>query len=134
MTTRIAATRRSTLCYAAALVTFIGLGGFTPALGQQTTERFIPIGMSPGLSGTYTWLGEITNVDASARTVTVRGESGERTIRITDSTRIWVDRSGIGEQNTVGNFGELQVGRRTEIKYLDRERREVADWIKVAPG
>jgi hypothetical protein len=109
--------------------------GAVQAQAQMTTERFIPIGKSPGLSGTYTWIGGIAAVDQSARTVTVRGSSGEeRTVRITDSTHIWVDRSAVQETNTIGSLTDLQVGRRAEVKYLDRELREIAEWIKVASG
>jgi len=33
-------------------------GGVRDAHAQQTTERFIPVGQSPGISGTRTYLGE----------------------------------------------------------------------------
>ncbi len=99
---------------------------------QQTTERYIPIGASPGLSGAYNWIGEITDVDRQAGTVTVRNEQGNRTIRITDTTDVWVDRTAMQRTNTTGSMTDLIVGRRVEIKYTDYTRREVADWIKVA--
>ncbi len=99
---------------------------------QQTTERYIPIGASPGLSGAYNWIGEITGIDRQAGTVTVRNEQGDRTIRITDTTNVWVDRTATQRANTIGSMADLVVGRRVEIKYTDYTRRDVADWIKVA--
>ncbi len=107
--------------------------GASQALGQEQTERYIPIGQSPGISGIYAYLGAITGVDQSARTVTVQDEQGNaRTIRIPDDARIWLDRSAQKETNLTGSFADLQVGRTIEVKYKDRERREEADWVKVA--
>lgn len=126
---------RSVLGRAPLTIVVLVLMGPVSSSAQMTTERFIPIGQSPGLSGRYTWLGDIVSVDQTAGTFTVRNAEGsDRTIRVTDSTRIWVDRSASRQTNTVGGISDLVVGRRTEIKYIDYQRREVADWIKVASG
>ena len=102
------------------------------AAAQEATERYIPIGYSPGLSNEYNWIGEIAAVDRVSGTVTVRNERGDRTARITDTTSIWIDRTAMQRANTTGTMVDLIVGRRAEIKYVDYERREVAAWIKVA--
>lgn len=101
------------------------------AHGQAATEQFIPVGMSPGLSHRYTYIGEIEGVSAANRTITVSGPEGRQTIRVTDQTRIWLDRTASQHTNVSGGFGDLQPGRQIEVKYEDYERKEVADWIKV---
>lgn len=99
----------------------------TPAPAQKTTEQFIPIGQSPGLSGQVTYLGTIEAADSAARSVT----AGGRSVLVTERTRIWLDRSGAKRPSVAGSFDDLQAGRRVEIKYEDDARRERADWIKV---
>jgi hypothetical protein len=101
------------------------------AHGQKATEQFIPIGQSPGVSLKYTSIGAIAAVDAGARTVTVADPAGRRTVRVTDKTRIWLDRTKIKQTNISGSFADLQTGRRVEVKYEDPARRDVAEWVKV---
>ena len=104
------------------------------ASAQEQTERFIPIGKSPGISGVYAYLGTIQAADAQHRTITVANDQEMRTIQITDTTDIWMDRSAIRQTNLVGNWSDLEVGRTVEIKYLDFESKDVADWVKIAIG
>jgi hypothetical protein len=101
---------------------------------QERTERFIPIGMSPGISGVYSMVGTIGAVDADARTVTVQSGVETWTVRVTDETDIWIDRSGVRQTNLVGSWSDLEVGRTIEIKCVDYETKEEADWVKVAGG
>jgi hypothetical protein len=101
------------------------------AHGQKATEQFIPIGQSPGVSQKVTSIGEIAEVNASARTVTIADPAGRRTVRITEKTRIWLDRTKIKASNLSGSFADLQKGRRAEVKYEDPARRDVAEWVKV---
>ncbi len=111
---------------------FFLAAGASGAAAQQQTERYIPIGYSPGISGKYAYLGQITAVDAENRTVTVEGESGSRTIRIAEQTRIWFDRSRLRQTTVPGTFQDLEVGQTVEVKYTDYERRDTAEWVKVA--
>jgi hypothetical protein len=101
------------------------------AHGQKATEQFIPIGQSPGVSQKYTSIGEIADVDARAQTVTIADPAGRRTVRVTDKTRIWLDRTKLKQTNLSGSFADLQKGRRVEVKYEDPTRRDVADWVKI---
>lgn len=105
---------------------------WTPAAveGQKSTEQFIPIGRSPGLSGTYSDIGEIEAVDPVARRITLGG----RNIAVSARTRIWLDRSALRQPNVPGGFADLRPGRRAEVKYEDESLRETAEWIKVAPA
>lgn len=101
------------------------------AHGQRTTERFIPVGQSPGISGTRSEIGEIEAVDLATHTVTVAVPSGPRVVKVTEQTRIWLDRSAERLSNEVGSASDLHAGRRAEIKYVDFETKDTADWIKV---
>ena len=47
-----------------------------PAGAQQATERYIPLGRSPGLSGTSTYIGRIASADSRTRTLDVVGPAG----------------------------------------------------------
>lgn len=112
-------------------VALIGLmAGASLAHSQEATERFIPIGQSPGLSGRLTYIGPIQAVDAAARAVTVGVPGVAHKFSLTDRTTIWVDRSALKQTNTRGSFADLQPGRRVELKW-DAKDKSRAEWIKV---
>lgn len=119
-----------------ALLTGIGvavalLGAISHAHAQKETERYIPLGQSPGVSQKYTWIGEIADVDQQKQMVTIVEPAGRRMVKITVKTRIWLDRTKLKQANLTGSFADLQKGRRVEVKFEDPERREAADWVKV---
>lgn len=102
-----------------------------PAHAQKSTEQFIPIGMSPGLSNKATSIGVVDTLLVQARTVTVREPTVRRSVRITDKTWIWLDRSTLKLPNLRGRLADLQRGRRVEVKYADPETRLIAEWVKI---
>ncbi len=102
-----------------------------PAHAQKSTEQFIPIGMSPGVSHKNTCLGVVDTLSMQERVVTVREPAARRAIRITDKTLIWLDRSKLKLSNLRGRLADIQRGRRVEIKYADPETRLLAEWVKV---
>lgn len=104
--------------------------GAAVAAPQRTTEQFIPIGKSPGLSSKVTVIGEVRSRDDRGRTVTVAGPSGPRLVRITDRTRIWLDRSSLKAPSVQGTFEDLKVGRRVECKFQE-DPEKALEWIKV---
>ena len=104
------------------------------ARGQQQTEIYIPIGDSPGLSGTHTDVGQIMGFDADSRTLSLATRGGTRPVRITSDTDIWLDRSGAKLRNASGGVSDLLPGRRAEIKYMDPTKRQAAAWVKVETG
>ena len=110
----------------ASLITLLALGASTAA-AHPATERYIPIGESPGMAGTTT-IGVIEAVNASDRSIRVGG----REVRLTDETRVWLDRSGHAKRNLVGGFRDCEMGRTVEIRFEDPETRAVAAWIKIA--
>lgn len=122
--------RRALLGVSAAIVL---LSGLTAANGQQATERFIPLGQSPGLSERYAHVGKIEAVDVQNRSIKLSGITGGHSISVTDRTRIWLDRSGLKQMITIGSFADLEAGQQAEVKYEDPEDKTIADWIKVIP-
>lgn len=113
--------------------TFLGIGLITALLcsmsyahGQKASEQFIPIGQSPGISNTYTYIGVIEAVDPQLRTITAAGY----TVSITNETRIWLDRSLQKLSNQTGSFDDLQTGRKVEV-YMGAAQSQVAEWVKV---
>lgn len=102
----------------------------TAAVGQMMTERYVPIGESPGVSGKLSTIGTIVEVDREDHTMTVDGERGRRTYRIMDTTHIWLDRSSWQLTNVTGSYRDCVEGRRVEV--LRRQDDEaVADWVKI---
>lgn len=102
----------------------------TAVFAQLITERYIPIGESPGVSGKSSTIGTITEVNQGNRTVTVRGDTGTRTYKVTDKTYVWLDRSDWKMSNLNGSYRDCAVGRRVEIKHTVNDE-SAADWIKV---
>ncbi len=117
--------------HAISIALLISCLGAVLARGQEATERYIPIGQSPGLSRQYNYMGPIDAVDAENRTLTVAGPSGARVVKLTERTRIWLDRSMLESTSSSGSFEDCLLGRTVEVKYEDPSRRELADWIKV---
>ena len=115
-----------------ALLLPVLLGWTRTADAQRATEQYIPIGESPGISGVRSYIGAITAVDPQRRTFTVQDTTGPRTIKVGEGTRIWRDRSAERLSNEAGDLSDLRVGRRVEVKYVDDQARDTADWIKVA--
>ena len=98
--------------------------------GQETAEQFIPIGYSPGVSDKYTFIGKIVDVDQETHTIVVDSNRGERIIKVTPMTRIWLDRSKRKRTNTVGSYSDCKEGRKVEVMH-DLDNEGVADWIKI---
>ncbi len=100
------------------------------AYAQKAAEQFIPLGQSPGLSGTQTFIGRIDVVDGFGGVTLSNETAASGPVRIVPTTRIWLDRSRLRLGNVSGSVADLLPGRRAEIKFADANRRE-AEWIKV---
>jgi hypothetical protein len=109
----------------------VALFALPPAYAQKATEQFIPIGQSPGISGTHTWIGEIVASDSRALTLSARAAQGPVTVRLNDKTRIFLDRSKLKQSNLAGSIADLQKGRVAEVRYEGPAEARTADWIKV---
>ena len=113
------------------LIGVLLLTSLPPAWGQKATERFIPIGESPGLSDGRTLIGMIARVDLPSRTITVALEGeGQGISVVTERTRIWLDRSPLKLPNVRGSMADLVPGRWMEAKPVSPDRPE-AEWVKI---
>ncbi len=112
------------------IICFLVLGAFS-AHAEKSTELYIPIGQSPGLSGEYTVLGKIDQVNPQNRTLKMSGASGSYTVKLTESTSIYLDRSKVQRTNTYGNLADCKVGDTVEVKFEDNSRNKPIEWIKV---
>lgn len=99
-------------------------------LAQQTTEQFIPIGFSPGVSNLTSYIGAVDAVDGTARTFSLQVDGETRVLRVSTDTRIWLDRSKVRNTNIDGNFGDIQPGRVIEVRYDDDDP-GTAVWVKI---
>lgn len=102
----------------------------TTSMAQQATEQFIPIGMSPGISDHYSYIGKVLSVNAATNSFTIESNRGTKTIKVEPRTRIWIDRSQDNQSNTRAKFTDIEVGSRCEVMH-DRQVDTIADWIKI---
>jgi hypothetical protein len=126
MTERRVAPRRLAWVLGAVLALVAG-----SARAQRSTEQFIPIGLSPGISQKQTSIGTVESMNLRDLVVIVDESGTRRTVRLTPRTHIWLDRSKLKLPNLEGGPGDLQPGRRIEIKFENPVLRQVADWVKV---
>jgi len=115
----------------AAVLLVVSVAAPGSAYPQKATEQFIPLGQSPGASGKVTWIGEIVGTDIPKRTLSIGEAQGTHTVKITDKTRIFLDRSKLKKSNVTGTIADLQKGRRVEVKYEGPGPTPAADWVKV---
>ena len=97
---------------------------------QQTTEQFIPIGMSPGISDKFSYIGSIIAVDRATNTFTLQSNRGRKTITVSPLTHIWFDKSKVKQANVKASFDDFEVGRTIEVMHK-RDNDKVAEWIKI---
>ena len=104
------------------------LGVTLGANAQQSTEQYIPIGESPGVSDEQMVKGTISAVDYDARTVQVRMTTGTQTVKMVGSTRYYLDRTKHKRTNLSAKIEDCRVGRKVEVK-VDAD--STVDWIKI---
>ena len=115
----------------AAIVSVLWILSSSEAAGQMQTERYIPIGQSPGLSKTSTDVGRIRSYNASSGMLSLDAQGGPRSVKVSNDTRIWLDRSKQKQTNLDGSVFDLQSGRTAEVNYTNPATRDSAAWIKV---
>lgn len=101
---------------------------------QKTTELYIPIGQSPGLSGKHTLIGKIVQVNALNNTITMADASGTYSVAMVPSTPIYLDKSKAGLPSSQGALADCKAGDSIEVKFVDNARSKPAEWIKVQKG
>jgi hypothetical protein len=103
---------------------------------QAATEIYIPIGRSPGLSRVHTVIGTIERVDEGSgegHTMVVVSQGRSWTLRMTSSTRVFIDRSALRRPNGYGGHEDCRAGALVEVKPQAVGGNQVAacEWIKV---
>lgn len=98
---------------------------------EKSTELYTPMGRSPGLSGKYTVMGKIDQVNPQNQTIKMSGASGSYTIILTKRTFIYLDRSKVQLTNTYGTLADCEAGDTIEVKFEDNSRSKPIEWIKV---
>ena len=91
---------------------------------EKSTEIYIPIGQSPGLSGEYTLMGTIAGVNRASGTITMKSGSQRY-------TAIYLDRSKLNQSNGYGSMADCRQGMTAEVKYMGKQRQGEAEWIKL---
>lgn len=109
----------------------VGLSSCLIVYAHPATERYIPIGKSPGISYKYTVMGNIKEVDSKKKIITMMSETTRYTVSISKQTKIWLDRNKTRQTNLKGSFSALQPGYYVEVKFENPERRKVAAWVKI---
>ena len=98
---------------------------------QKTSELFIPLGQSPGLSGIHTLIGKIVQVNALNNTIMIADTAGTYSVAMVPNTWIYLDKSKAGLPNSQGTLADCKVGDSIEVKFVDNARSKPAEWIKV---
>ncbi len=98
---------------------------------QKETEVFIPIGKSPGVSGKYSMICKVETIKVSDSIMAIRQESGNMNLKMTEQTKIYLDKSKLKLQNEKGTWSDIKPGMTMEVKYVDNKPGNPVDWIKV---
>ena len=94
----------------------IGLVFGAPSVSaQQSTEQFIPIGESPGISEGFSYIGRVQSLDPANASFTLDSNRGVKTIELTPKTRIWLDRSKLKQTSIRAGFDDIAPGSRVEV-------------------
>ena len=112
-------------------ITLVLIYSFSHA--QKSTEVYIPVGKSPGISGKYSTIGrvEAINLTDSTITITIAGELGSHSIKCAKDTKIWVDKTTIKQFNKGGNLIDIKIGSIIETKYKGNKSDASVEWIKI---
>ena len=98
---------------------------------QKSTEIYIPLGKSPGVSGKYCVMGRVDAVNAVNSTITVKLGAAIKACTITTATAIYLDKSKLKLSNKKGVFADIKPGLMVEVKYKDNKPDSFVEWIKV---
>ena len=113
------------------IITIIIFGLFPLVLAEKTTELYLPIGKSPGLSDKISLIGTIAEVNSQDQTLTVTGASGTYTVRTTEYTLIFLDKSKLRQPNRYGTFSDFKKDMMVEVRFEADKRHRPAEWIKL---
>ncbi len=98
---------------------------------HEMTDKYVPVGHYPELRSPHTRIGTIAEMDAGGRSVTLTDDGTTNTYRITEDTKIWLDRSLLKLENLDGSVANIEIGMKAEIKARGPERPDEALWVKL---
>jgi hypothetical protein len=108
------------------------LAGTNAAHAQRATERYIPIGSSPGVSGKLSVIGTVEEMKAAEKWMRIQSADKTYTITCNDETIYWLDRTSVRMTNLVGSIGDCMYGRRVEVRFVNDDHAAcVAAWVKI---
>ncbi len=111
-----------------AIITALAFFASAYSFSHPATERYIPIGESPGISNVKSYIGEIRSVQMTATESILLVEDTDQPIVITEDTKIYLD-TGPRKTNKNGTAEDCQVGRKIEV-YLHDDG--TAYWVKIS--
>lgn len=102
-------------------------------LAHPATERYIPIGKSPGRpnAGVEISTGSIKTINNKQKSITMIKNANSYTVVFNKKTKIWLDRSKIKLTNLVGSYSSLKPGDYIEVKFSKSKKLNIAIWVKV---
>jgi hypothetical protein len=114
------------------IISLLGILLAVPISGfaQKTTELYIPLGQSPGLSGKHTLIGKIVQIDARNNTISMADAAGTHSVSMLPSTRVYLDRSKAGLPNSQGALTDCRAGDPVEVKFVDNARGKPANGLR----
>lgn len=99
------------------------------AWAHPATERYIPIGESPGVSGIKSYVGTIRSVDEVTRTgLTMRLGAEGKVVKVDRETMIYLQKVDPRKSNTLGSYADCEAGRLAEAYLADDG---TAIWVKI---
>jgi len=93
------------------------------SVAHPQTERYIPIGQSPGTADLVR--GTISSQDGNQ--LTIDGMS----VVLEEHTPVWFDRTLFGRSGLVGHRADCRAGRFVEVRYHTMDGEHVARWVKI---
>lgn len=112
------------------IITSILMFCFSYSPAQKSTELYIPIGKSPGLSGKYTTLGKVESINLQDSTITIAIEAASKTIKIKGHPEVMLDNSDLKVPNKMGSLTDIKEGVLIEVKYRYNKPDDSIEWIK----
>ena len=112
-------------------ILFLGFGLALFAYAEKATELYIPVGQSAGLSAKHTAMGRIVSANPSTQTLTMSAGGSNYIVKITGSTKIYLDKSKLNMSNTYGTFADCRKDRMVEVRFEGDRQGRPAEWIKI---
>jgi hypothetical protein len=99
------------------------------AWSHPATERYIPIGESPGVSGVHSHIGTIRSVvEVTEAGLTMRVGEDAKIVKVDRETKIYLQTADPRTSNAMGTYEDCETGRQIEAYPGDDG---TAIWLKI---